>query len=30
MMTSINLVHAPYRGNGPALTDLLGAMRGSW
>src|SRR5262249_13241505 len=23
MMTDINLVHVPYRGGGPALTDLL-------
>ena len=23
MMTGIDLVHVPYRGNGPALTDLL-------
>jgi tripartite-type tricarboxylate transporter receptor subunit TctC len=26
MMTSVNLVHVPYRGNGPALTDLLGGQ----
>jgi tripartite-type tricarboxylate transporter receptor subunit TctC len=26
MMVGINLVHAPYRGNGPALTDLLGGQ----
>ena len=24
MMTGINLVHVPFRGNGPALTALLG------
>ena len=24
MMTGVNLVHIPYRGQGPALTDLLG------
>jgi tripartite-type tricarboxylate transporter receptor subunit TctC len=24
MMAGVNLVHVPYRGNGPALTDLLG------
>jgi tripartite-type tricarboxylate transporter receptor subunit TctC len=23
MMTGVNLVHVPYRGNGPALTDIL-------
>src|SRR5258707_219473 len=23
MMTSVNLVHVPYRGNAPALTDLI-------
>ena len=23
MMTGINMVHVPYRGGGPALTDLL-------
>jgi tripartite-type tricarboxylate transporter receptor subunit TctC len=23
MMAGVNLVHVPYRGNGPALTDLL-------
>jgi tripartite-type tricarboxylate transporter receptor subunit TctC len=23
MMTSVNMVHVPYRGGGPALTDLL-------
>src|SRR2546430_14235578 len=26
MMVGINPVHAPYRGNGPALTDLLGGQ----
>jgi tripartite-type tricarboxylate transporter receptor subunit TctC len=26
MMTGINLVHVPYRGAGPALTDLLGGQ----
>jgi tripartite-type tricarboxylate transporter receptor subunit TctC len=26
MMTGINLVHVPYRGGGPALTDLLGGQ----
>jgi tripartite-type tricarboxylate transporter receptor subunit TctC len=26
MMVGISLVHAPYRGNGPALTDLLGGQ----
>jgi tripartite-type tricarboxylate transporter receptor subunit TctC len=26
MMTGVNLVHIPYRGNGPALTDLLGGQ----
>jgi tripartite-type tricarboxylate transporter receptor subunit TctC len=25
-MTGVNLVHVPYRGAGPALTDLLGAQ----
>ena len=23
MMTGVNMVHVPYRGNGPALTDLI-------
>ena len=26
MLTGIDLVHVPYRGNGPALTDLLGGQ----
>jgi len=26
MMTGIDLVHVPYRGNGPAVTDLLGGQ----
>src|SRR4029079_18802513 len=26
MMAGLNLVHVPYRGNGPALTDLLGGQ----
>jgi len=26
MMTGVNLVHVPYRGQGPALTDLLGGQ----
>jgi tripartite-type tricarboxylate transporter receptor subunit TctC len=26
MMAGVNLVHVPYRGNGPALTALLGAQ----
>ena len=26
MMTGVNLVHIPYRGNGPAITDLLGGQ----
>jgi tripartite-type tricarboxylate transporter receptor subunit TctC len=26
MMVGVNLIHAPYRGNGPALTDLLGGQ----
>jgi tripartite-type tricarboxylate transporter receptor subunit TctC len=26
MMTDVNLVHVPYRGAGPALTDLLGGQ----
>jgi tripartite-type tricarboxylate transporter receptor subunit TctC len=24
MMTGVNMIHVPYRGQGPALTDLLG------
>ena len=27
MMTGVDLVHVPYRGTGPALTDLLGKCR---
>jgi tripartite-type tricarboxylate transporter receptor subunit TctC len=26
MMAGINIVHVPYRGTGPALTDLLGGQ----
>jgi len=26
MMAGVDIVHVPYRGNGPALTDLLGAQ----
>jgi tripartite-type tricarboxylate transporter receptor subunit TctC len=26
MMTGIDMVHVPYRGAGPALTDLLGGQ----
>jgi tripartite-type tricarboxylate transporter receptor subunit TctC len=26
MMTGVNLVHVPYRGGGPGLTDLLGGQ----
>ena len=26
MMTGVNLVHVPFRGNGPALTALLGGQ----
>jgi tripartite-type tricarboxylate transporter receptor subunit TctC len=26
MMTGINLVHVPYRGGAPALTDMLGGQ----
>ena len=26
MMTGVNMVHVPYRGQGPALTDLLGGQ----
>ena len=26
MMTGVDMVHVPYRGSGPALTDLLGAQ----
>ena len=26
MMTGIDMVHVPYRGGGPALTDLLGGQ----
>jgi tripartite-type tricarboxylate transporter receptor subunit TctC len=26
MMTGVNMVHVPYRGGGPAITDLLGGQ----
>ena len=26
MMTGVDMVHVPYRGGGPALTDLLGGQ----
>jgi tripartite-type tricarboxylate transporter receptor subunit TctC len=26
MMTGINMLHVPYRGGGPAVTDLLGGQ----
>jgi tripartite-type tricarboxylate transporter receptor subunit TctC len=26
MMTGVNMIHVPYRGQGPALSDLLGAQ----
>jgi tripartite-type tricarboxylate transporter receptor subunit TctC len=26
MMTGVNMVHVPYRGGGPALTDMLGGQ----
>jgi tripartite-type tricarboxylate transporter receptor subunit TctC len=26
MMTGVNMVHVPYRGTGPALTDLIGGQ----
>jgi tripartite-type tricarboxylate transporter receptor subunit TctC len=26
MMTSVNMVHVPYRGEAPALTDLIGGQ----
>src|SRR5204862_3687812 len=26
MMTGLNMVHVPYRGSAPALTDLLGGQ----
>ena len=26
LMTGVNMVHVPYRGSGPALTDLLGGQ----
>ena len=26
MMTGVDMVHVPYRGAGPALTDLLGGQ----
>jgi tripartite-type tricarboxylate transporter receptor subunit TctC len=25
-MTGVNMTHVPYRGNAPALTDLLGGQ----
>jgi tripartite-type tricarboxylate transporter receptor subunit TctC len=25
-MTGVNMIHVPYRGNGPAVTDLLGGQ----
>ena len=26
MMAGVDMIHVPYRGNGPALTDLLGGQ----
>ena len=26
MMTGVNMVHVPYRGAAPALTDLIGGQ----
>ena len=26
MMAGVNMIHVPYRGQGPALTDLLGGQ----
>jgi tripartite-type tricarboxylate transporter receptor subunit TctC len=26
MMTGVNMIHVPYRGGGPALTDLIGGQ----
>ena len=26
MMAGVNMVHVPYRGQGPALSDLLGGQ----
>jgi tripartite-type tricarboxylate transporter receptor subunit TctC len=26
MMSGVNMVHVPYRGGGPALSDLLGGQ----
>ena len=26
MMTGVNMVHVPYRGDAPAMTDLIGGQ----
>jgi tripartite-type tricarboxylate transporter receptor subunit TctC len=26
MMTGVDMLHVPYRGSGPALTDLIGGQ----